>query len=156
MTNAPETINIVFVNAITTGKDTYDEKKRTIYWDPKAGLVLGNKTHIMSAALGLAHEMGHAAQHLSREYDEIFDAMINNKPISKEQILMLEEANLAKYETPIAQELGEYTRANYGDAKRMHRMKSSTDWGTLNPWYYTWAPWLESYENQNTWTPAQK
>ena len=75
---------------------------------------------VQSAALGLAHEMGHAAQHLDGTYDEFVEKY---KDFARE---LLEEDNLAKYETPIAKQLGEPTRSHYNDHNGVRTMNNST------------------------------
>jgi hypothetical protein len=66
--------------------DYYDNRTRTISWDPTGGLILGDNRSVMSAALALAHEMGHGAQHLNGEYPAMY--------LTDDQKLILEEANL--------------------------------------------------------------
>ena len=107
--------------------DYYDSSTRTIAWDSTSGLLMSNGTSVQSAALGLAHEMGHGAQHLDGEFD--------GKTRSE-----IESDNLKKYETPIAKELGESTRKSYTDNKGTVRMTTSTHyrktfWGSKG--YYT-------------------
>lgn len=145
--DSPEVFTIVFNNKLT---DNYDPGTRTINWDPTGGLVLGDGKSIMSPAMALAHEMGHGAQLLAGVIE-------SSKSYNQKQILAIEEANLASYETPIAKELGEYTRKNYGDAKMMYRVSNSTAWGHLKSnvvWYKPWT-WFKSptFVNQNSWKP---
>jgi len=59
--DSSEVFTIVFID---NHDMKYELKTRSIYWDPRSGLVLGDEKSVQSAALGLAHEMGHAAQHL--------------------------------------------------------------------------------------------
>lgn len=85
----------------------------------------------MSPALGLAHEMGHGAQHL--------DGLIEfNKCGNPKNSVWLEKNNIATWETPIAEELGEHTRKNYSDAYKYFRVNHSTDWGKLVPVVHKW------------------
>ncbi len=102
----------------------------------------------------LAHEMGHGAQHLEGKIDP-------NKRYTSKEKLVIEEDNLARYETPIGKELGEYTRKNYKDALRIQRMNNSYEWGTFviqRPWWHYLNPvnWFRpntKFNNQNPWTP---
>ena len=73
--------------------------------------------------------MGHAAQKLDGEYC--------GTPME------LEQANLAKYETPIAKQLGEPTRNHYLYGVDTQRMNNSTHFRTAyhRPWWYYLAPW---------------
>ena len=101
----------------------------------------------MSAAMALAHEMGHAAIHL-----DLGTYAFSRLPAENHEI-----GNLNRHETPIAQELGEYTRRNYNDVSGLRKMDNSTDWGRLynpSPWWQFWN-WRNrsAFENQNTWTP---
>ena len=89
-----------------------------INWDPTGGARYENGNYVTSAAMALAHEMGHAAQHL--------EGLFDGKTIGQ-----IENDNVKRYETPIANELGEYTRKKYGGGT-MYRMDNSTDWGVLN------------------------
>jgi hypothetical protein len=95
--------------------------------------------------------MGHGAQHLEGYLDGFLSGNITRAQV--------EANNLARYENPIGDELGEYTRKNYDDASRMYRMSTSTDWGTIvtRPWWHYIAPWNwgkpgKVVENQNPWT----
>ncbi len=140
------TFTIVFID---DNEDTY-ETTHTIYWDIDSGLILGDRKSIQSAALGLAHEMGHASQHLNGQL----------KGRNDEEILETEEDNVSRWETPIAKELGEYARSKYTDSYRTRTMENSTDWGyfATHPWWYYIAPWnwgkpSEYYKSENTWTP---
>ena len=61
-----------------------------------------DRTSVQSAALALAHEMGHGAQLLDGYRD------------GKKSEWRVEANNLRLYEKPIARELGEPTRVRYG------------------------------------------
>ena len=105
----------------------YDPYSNAIYFDVNSGLVLGDGTSVQSAALGLAHEMGHAAQHL--------DGMLSG---SRHEV---ENLNLEKYETPIAKELGEPIRSDYFDATGVMSMANSIHFITTSSerrpfWHY--------------------
>ena len=107
----------------------YEPGTRTIYFDPYSGLVMKDQTSVQSAALGLAHEMGHAAQDLDNELNGMqYD---------------IEYANVAKYETPIAKQLGEPVRKDYTDAVACRRMNNSIHYTTTycRPWWHYIAPW---------------
>ena len=107
----------------------YEPGTRTMYFDPYSGLVMKDQTSVQSAALGLAHEMGHAAQDLDNELNGMrYD---------------IENANVAKYETPIAKQLGEPVRKDYTDAVACRRMNNSIHYTTTycRPWWHYIAPW---------------
>lgn len=96
----------------------FDHETRTIFWDTTSGLIMLDGAAIQSAALGLAHEMGHAAQYL--EGHAFFDDM------TQDNRALLEAENLRRFESPIARQLGEPTRARYFDDAGVHRMNNST------------------------------
>ncbi|MDR1452563.1 MAG: hypothetical protein LBJ25_01110 [Candidatus Margulisbacteria bacterium] len=81
---------------------SYNSKIQTINYDPNSGLKTNLNRGIQSPALGLAHEMGHAVQHLD-----------NN--LSNRSVYSIENENLRKVETPIAIDLKEPVRLNYDD-----------------------------------------
>jgi hypothetical protein len=142
--DSPEVFTIVFNNTFDTN---YNPHTRTINWDPTGGAVLGKS--VISPAVALAHEMGHGAQQLA--------GTIESRRYTRKEILLIEKDNLLSYETPIAKELGEYTRKNYLDAKGWYRVSNSTDWGCLISnvvWYKPWT-WLRSptFVNENSWKP---
>ena len=58
--NATEVFTIMFVY---DDNMYYDPSTREIFFDIYSGLITSDGTSIQSAALGLAHEMGHGAQH---------------------------------------------------------------------------------------------
>ena len=86
---------------------------------------MSNGTSVMSPAMSLAHEMGHGAQHL--------DGKLNEKKLIK-----TETANLKKYETPIAKQLGEPRRASYFSHKGKIKMDNSTNFITTHPGKWGW------------------
>lgn len=86
-----------FVNG--AAKDRYTPSKRTIYWDHRGGGVFKYKKCVNSAALALAHEMGHVAQHINGQ-------LTNDRE-------KIEATNLKKHEIPIARQLGEPIRKDY-------------------------------------------
>ncbi|GKU75959.1 hypothetical protein L3i20_v203560 [Paenibacillus sp. L3-i20] len=130
-----ETITIEFIK---DDNDRYNYNTNILYWDINSGIVLGDGKSIQSAALGLIHEMGHASQDLSGSLSKL------------SSIDAIEADNLEKVETPIATELGEFTRKDYYDVSGVYTMRNSTDWGTKNnrPWYwYTWpGNWGKKYD----------
>ena len=117
---------IVFVDNDDMG---YNPATNTIYFDINSGMVLSDYVSTQSAALGLAHEMGHAAQNL--------EGMLNGSSWSIDDI---EESNLKTYETPIANELGEPTRSSYYDNIGTKDMLNSTHFTTAvmvaRPWWH--------------------
>ena len=122
---------------------TFDFATGIIRWDPTGGVRVGD--NVMSAAMTLAHEMGHAAQFLEGMFSD---------GTSRSRI---EADVIARFETPIANQLGEFTRRNATQG-RMIRMANSTDWGVLNntsTWYnpFTWGQ--REFVNRNTWTLPQ-
>lgn len=121
----------VFIINFTTDKNAiYNYGTRTINWNPKLGFTMKDGTSVMSPAMALVHEMGHGAQHL----DGGLDAYINARwfwNIDREQMNM-ENANLRKYETPIARQLGEPTRSKYGDERGSIIMNNSTHYRTTH------------------------
>jgi RHS repeat-associated protein len=126
---------IILITFISNHDDGYtgskDGTKRTIEWDPTSGLLMSDGTSIQSAALGLAHEMGHAAQHLDGAY---FSFKTNDAR---------EANNLEKYEKPIAKQLGEPIRARFENELGGYRMNNSTHYRTTHTrsWYDYIAPW---------------
>ena len=130
----------------------YNPAKQTISWNPFVALVLGDGVSVMSAAMALAHEMGHAAQHITGYLDGYYDGKLTRAQV--------EANNLSTYETPIAKELGEFWRKNYGDYSKQIRTNHSTDWGvyhSMSWWSYFWSgDWnkpRQSFENLNPWRP---
>jgi RHS repeat-associated protein len=120
------------INFVNNDDMFYDPLTRNIYFDPASGMIVGDGTSVQSAALGLAHEMGHAAQDLDGELPEF---PTNN------DIRAVETANVLKYETPVAQQLGEPIRDSYDDGIGTFRMNNSTHFKTTykRPWYhYIW------------------
>jgi len=123
----------------------------TINWDPTSGLVVGHpqsrSMQVQSAALTLAHEMGHIIQYIEgRQFTHTNAA--NEADV------------LARFETPIARELGEPTRLRYLHTASSVRTGGTTEWGTVSA---SWVRWNFNtgrnwdvqgrFTNQNTWTP---
>lgn len=122
---------IVFIDETDERGMRYEPYTQNICFDPYFGLVIGDGTSVMSAALCLAHEMGHAAQHL------------DGGVFTKENMLLMETLNLKTYETPIANQLGEPTRGLYTDTRGCQRMNNSTHHRAIynRPWWHYIAPW---------------
>ena len=138
--NADETITIEFNDSLL---NSYDAK--TIKWDPGAGLVLDDGS-VNSAALGLAHEMGHAAQGLSGTLFRLRFAVGDYRTL-------VENDNL-DIVNKIAGELGEFPRESYRDGSHHHRMSNSTEWGVMvnNPdrsWWHFWKA-KRVFESRNS------
>ena len=129
-----ETSEIKFYIVLNdNNKMKYTSQNHTIYFDTNCGLILLDGTSTMSPALGLAHEMGHAAQHL--------DGTLH--PGSNKDIV--EALNLETYEIPIANELGEPVRDNYDASRGSIDMNNSIHFRTTKiytrPWWHYLAPW---------------
>ena len=109
-----------------------------ISWDPTNGLVMTDGTSIMSAAVMLAHEMGHAGQFLSGNWYQDKWGGFRSKSVIDAQRKTRENNNVKTYETPIAKQLGEPTRANYDAWSDVQRMNNSTHYRTTetHPWWY--------------------
>ena len=112
----------------------YSSHNNTIYFDVNCGLVLLDGTSVQSAALGLAHEMGHAAQDL----DGTTQKLGNDRDA-------VEALNLEKYEIPIAKELGEPVRNHYSAERGTIDMNNSIHFRTTKksarPWWQRLLPW---------------
>ena len=127
---------------------------RAISWDPTAGGSFGISNNVVSPALALAHEFGHVQQYLTGGFDAFFAA---TTPVGRSSArTAIETDNLTRWETPIATDLGEFTRAIYGRHNTMHRVGSSTDWGVMvsDPGILPWHWNNRTFENHNTWIPA--
>ena len=118
--DAEERITIRFT---TNLHNVYRPSDRTIFWDPSSGLIMGDETSIMSAALILAHEAGHAAQHLDGTLD-VWLAMESGDSGLLSEIRRIEADNLARFENPIARQLGEPVRAYWGEERGLTRMNN--------------------------------
>jgi len=118
---SPEVITIVF---ITNNNISYHFGRREIRWNPTTAAHLAGG-YIMSPAMGLAHEMGHAAQHLDGTRERVW----NTYRRTEARFDALERDNLSRFESPIARELGEFQRRNYSAVVGFWRVETSTDWG---------------------------
>ena len=98
----------------------YFSISNTIYFDMDSGLTLADGASVQSAALGLAHKMGHAAQDL------------DGARFVLSEMNKLEEENLNKYEIPIATELGEPIRTDYFAPTKSMNTKNSTHFRTIS------------------------
>lgn len=99
---------------------------------------MSDGTSVRSPAMSLAHEMGHVAQDL------------DGKLAGKIRRIPIENANLKKYETPIAEQLGESTRSSYdshnGNCGRANSIHFTTTHSSR-----TWR-WFKKYTIQhNQW-----
>ena len=106
------------------------ENAGTINWDPTAGMVRRNRRNVLSPALILAHELGHAAQWISGD----MDTWISTR--CPREMQRLENANMRDWERPIARELGESIRRHNRDvpddsAEWFVRVSCSTEWGRM-------------------------
>jgi len=116
--NSPEKIMITFVSDMDDWFWT-NSQYCGIDWDPTSGLLLGDGTSVQSAALGLVHEMGHAARHIDGKFESA----------DEEQ---REIDTVTMYETPIAKQLGEPTRRFTKDYIRSYRMSNPTHFRTTS------------------------
>lgn len=123
------TFTIVFID---DNDMRYNPTDNVIYFDTNSGLIMKDGTSVQSAALGLAHEMGHAAQDLT--------GVLSNCMGTE---FMVEPFNLRDYETPIAKELGEPVREKYWDETGHMDMNNPTHHRTtyIRPWLHYLLPW---------------
>jgi len=102
------------INITHNGDDSYDPKTKTINWDPRSALEVSSGAGKQSAALGLIHEIDHAANG-QRTPQPTGDGYENTE----------EKRVITGSETTIAHDLGEPTRTDhYGTATENE--KSST------------------------------
>jgi RHS repeat-associated protein len=95
----------------------YNPDTRNTGWDPKEGMK--TKEGVQSPAMGLRHEIDHAAQH-----DRTGDAPKRNSDGSPSRQSRAEENRATKNETKTARNLGEPTRKRYDEGKAV-RVPSS-------------------------------
>jgi len=100
-----------------------------VYWDATSGLVVGERArtgmYVQSAALGLAHEMGHIVQFI----DGTWDHFNERAETAADRRYKVEADNMKRFEIPIAIELGEPVRLHYTHHKNPVRTGTSTAWG---------------------------
>ena len=96
-----------------------------INWDPTSGLILADGISTQSAALGLLHELGHAAQHLDGSYNKIRSKAFRGEIFGDDDELHV----IWKYEIPAALELKEPIRLTYNlvESRGLSRMSSVTE-----------------------------
>ena len=151
-----EKSDTVFTIKFTDENTKFSIKDKTIQWNESQGVILSNEEDVMSPAMSLSHEMGHAAQYLDGTY--------TGKEKQKDRD-RLEKDNLEKYETPIASDLGEPKRSDYYDVIAPINVPTSTDygkaskvkmsfWEKINPvnWF---KPTKYTFTNENTWKPGE-
>ena len=102
---------VIVVQFRDNDDDRYYRDTNTVTWDPGSGLVTGSGG-IQTAALGLAHEFGHALQDIKGE-------------LTGKNSAQIEAENLEQVESPIAQQLGEPQRESYSDAIGVVRTEGS-------------------------------
>jgi len=123
--NATEVFTIAFIDDHNM---RYNWMTMTIYWDPRSGLVMWDNRSVQSAALGLAHEMAHAVQHLEGTMDSFINATTQSQRNAARAAI--EADNLARFETPIARQLGEPIRTSYSRHRGVYRMNNSIHFRT--------------------------
>ena len=115
------TFTVVFID---TAHVRFNPQSRNIYWNPYQGLVMTNGA-VQNAALGLAHEMAHALQYLEGDWCHQFGQFSMTMDEAEADVL-------ARFETPIARELGQPTRANYRAVQGVRTMNNSTHFVTVH------------------------
>jgi len=120
--NYNEAGQTIYISINNTGRMSYQHGSWRVNWDPQGALVLANN-NVLSPAVGLAHEMGHAAQQL----DGFLDKFINGQ-ITMSQ---MEANNLEVWENPISRELGEHVRARWEDGIDLVNVNNPTHWGMV-------------------------
>jgi RHS repeat-associated protein/prepilin-type processing-associated H-X9-DG protein len=108
--NSTEVITIEFTK---NPEGSMYSNPKTITWNYEQGLIMLDRHSVMSPAMSLIHEMGHAAQDLDGE-------------IARKRYRQVENANLRKYENSIAEQLGEPVRGSYINTAGSRKMSNST------------------------------
>ena len=107
------------------GESTYSSDRRRIRWNPNKGLYIPNRG-LRSAALGLAHEVGHAHEHITKygpkDQFEYWTTTVEGTAHDLRNVSLEEERNLG-FETGVAMELGEPTRKYYSEATKKDYQK---------------------------------
>ena len=138
-----EAADVVFTIVIVYGNDkatVFDYQDHTIYYNPYLGFALGDRVSVQSTALQLAHELGHVSQYID---GALSDYIAGDEWMKKSLQSAIEADNMERYETPIAQQLGEPVRHNYNEITRLVTMSNPTHFITkqLYPngrwsWFY--------------------
>ena len=136
--------HVITVNFIDTHDMSY--RNGNIYWNPTSGLVVGDRQRrtmdVQSAAIGLAHEMGHALQHIDGTAARLWNETVSSPPptlmMLREYSRLLEEDVLERFEIPIARELVEPRRYNYFHTAGSVDTNSPTDWGIVEISFWDW------------------
>ena len=158
--DATEVFTIDFINDHNM---RYNPNTKTIHWNPTSGLVMSDRLSVQSAAIGLAHEMGHIALRLYGIYDFPIDfytpmpcldleqlGLRNNRYTLMEMVTdRRENAILRLYETPIAGQLGEPVREFYLDSRGSIRMNNPIHFRTKNTTRRWWQFWKPRANNHN-------
>ena len=126
-------------------KSEYKHKSKKKFWYYRGGLATGKNDFVMSAAMMLAHEFGHVAQHIDGELDDYI------KKDTVSSLLDAEEVNVKKYETPIAKQLGEPYRRTYMDNKGRGIMNNALHFRTKHPGVH--HGWLTPNIIEHNWAP---
>jgi len=136
VTESEVTVTIKFNNEKDTYLDTEDPENIILHWDPTAALLLKNGK-VLSPAFCLAHEFEH------------FVYLIEGNPanLNYQQYLKMEQAHVERWEIPVCEELGEYPRKKYSDAKSLIGVNSPTDWGYVVKGY--WWSNIHFFINEN-------
>jgi len=106
---------VITIEFIDDYESRYNLKKNIVKWDPTSGFITGER-EIVTPALVLAHEFGHAEQDLDGKLEELRNLS---------DVLRIEGENLRDTEYPIAEELGEPQREHYLDTMGPVRTQSS-------------------------------
>ena len=139
--NSKETYYIAF-----TDRDTgyYDFLSRTVHWNPVLGADMNGRGDFNSAAMVLAHEMGHAGQQDGYFGDKIKETVRSYVRTNKDDFRdELENHNMPFHNT-VAINLGEPTRDRY-TVVTFHIMENSTDFGKIDSSGF--------FTNRNNWSP---
>ena len=107
-------------NAKRDGQDVFG----TVYWDPKLAFKTKNDGNLVSPAVCLAHELGHAEQDIKGDFNKLRSSTNRLTKFLNRLDRNTEERNVADTERPIAKQLdGEGVRSNYSDVDHIRRVK---------------------------------